>query len=66
LTAYDEELEDWDAPLRRRTTVSSHISQNLYQAGNRRISVYPDIDEDDGMIVNEPFNRDPTIPVRVN
>ncbi|KAL7044663.1 hypothetical protein ACKWTF_002019 [Chironomus riparius] len=67
-TAYDEESEAWDAPLRRRTNVSTHITypqNNLYHAGNnRRESVYSDINEDDGMIVDEPFNRDPTIPLK--
>ena len=64
-TAYEEEFEAWDAPLRRRTTVSTHISNNLYHSSNRRESVYADIGEDDGMIVNEPFSRDPTIPLKV-
>jgi len=64
-TAYDEDIEAWDAPLRRRTNVSSHISNNLYYTTNRRESVYADIDEDDGMIVDEPYNRDPTIPLKV-
>ena len=68
-TAYEEESEAWDAPLRRRKNVSTHITcpqNNLYYAGNnRRESVYSDINEDDGMIVDEPFNRDPTIPLKV-
>jgi hypothetical protein len=65
-TAYEEDFEAWDAPLQRRTTVSTHISSHLYGIGQRRESVYSDINEDDGMIVNEPFSRDPTLPIRVN
>jgi myosin III len=61
-TTFDEEMEPWDAPLRRRANVSSHISYNLY---NKRESIYPDIDEDDSVIVNEPFNRDPNVPMNV-
>ena len=62
-TSYEEEIEPWDLPLRRRNNVSSHISSHLYQP-NRRESHYSDIGSDDGMLVNEPFNRDPDIPVK--
>lgn len=62
-TSLEDELEPWDAPLQRRKTVSTHISNSLYN--NRRESIYQDINEDDGAIVNEPFCRDPNIPVRV-
>lgn len=62
-TSYEEEVEPWDAPLRRRNNVSSHISSHLYQ-NNRRESSYSDIGSEDGMLVNEPFNRDPTIPIK--
>ncbi|KAG5675871.1 hypothetical protein PVAND_005739 [Polypedilum vanderplanki] len=63
-TTFDEDYEAWDAPLQRRKTVSSHINNHLYNIGQRRESIYNDIDEDDGMIVNEPFSRDPTLPIR--
>lgn len=63
----EEDVEPWDAPLRHRTTVSTHINTaNLYQIGMRRDSVYSDINEDDGIIVNELYQRDPNIPIRVN
>jgi myosin-3 len=66
-TQFEDDVEPWDAPLRRRKTVSTHIHQNLYQIhhSNRRESVYAAINEDDGMIVNELFMRDPTIPLKV-
>jgi myosin III len=62
-TSYEDEIEPWDAPLRRRTNVSSHISSHLYH-GNRRDSHYSDIGSEDGMLVNEPFNRDPNVPLK--
>lgn len=66
-TQFEEDVEPWDAPLRRRKTVSTHIHQNLYQINpTRRESVYAAINEDDGMIVNELFMRDPTVPLKVS
>lgn len=62
-TSYEEEVEPWDAPLRRRNNVSSHISSHLYH-NNGRESSCSDIGFEDGMLVNEPFNRDPTIPMK--
>lgn len=64
-THNEEDAEPWDAPLRRRKTVSTHINANIYKVGARRESVYSDINEDDGMIVNELFQRDPNIPITV-
>lgn len=66
-TQLEEDCEPWDAPLRRRTTVSSHINANLYKiSGPRRESIYADINEDDGIIVNEFYQRDPNIPIKVS
>lgn len=62
-TSYEDEVEPWDAPLRRRNNVSSHISSHLYHS-NRRDSHYSDIGSDDGMLVNEPFSRDPSVPMK--
>lgn len=62
-TSYEEEIEPWDAPLRRRNNVSSHISSHLYH-DHRRESHYSDIGSDDGMLVNEPFSRDPDVPLK--
>lgn len=62
-TSYEEETEPWDAPLRRRNNVSSHISSHMYQ-NNRRESHYSEIGSDDGMLVNEPFSRDPNVPLK--
>lgn len=62
-TSYEEEIEPWDLPLRRRNNVSTHISSHLYHT-NRRESHYSDIGSDDGMLVNEPFSRDPEIAVK--
>lgn len=62
-TSYEEEVEPWDAPLRRRNNVSYQISSQM-RHNDRRNSNYSDIDSDDGMIVNEPFVRDPDIPMR--
>lgn len=62
-TSYEEEIEPWDLPLRRRNNVSSHISSHLHHS-NRRESNYSEIGSDDGMLVNEPFNRDPDVPVK--
>lgn len=62
-TSYEEEIEPWDAPLRRRNNVSTHISSHLYHI-NRRESNYSEIGSDDGMLVNEPFNRDPDVPLK--
>lgn len=64
-TQFEEEIEPWDAPLRRRNNVSSQIHANLYQIGGRRESVYAAINDDDGAIVNELYQRDPNIPIRV-
>lgn len=65
-TQFEEYIEPWDAPLRRRKTVSAHIHQNLYEINStRRESVYAAINEDDGMIVNQLFQRDPMIPLKV-
>lgn len=63
ISSYEEEIEPWDAPLRRRDNVSTHISSNLYQP-NRRESHYSEIGSDDGILVNEPFNRDPDLPMK--
>lgn len=57
-TSYEEEIEPWDAPLRRRNNVSSHINSQMYQ-GYRRESHYSEIGSEDGNLVNEPFSRDP-------
>jgi myosin III len=62
-TTYEEEVEPWDAPLRRRNNVSSHISSHLYHV-NRRESHYSDIGSEDGILVNEPYNRDPDVPLK--
>lgn len=62
-TSYEEEIEPWDAPLRRRNNVSTHISSHLYHT-NRRESSYSEIGSDDGMLVNEPFCRDPNVPLK--
>lgn len=62
-TSYEEEIEPWDAPLRRRNNVSTHISSHLYHT-NRRESNYSEIGSDDGMLVNEPFSRDPNVPMK--
>lgn len=62
-TSYEDEVEPWDAPLRRRNNVSSHISSHLYHS-NRRDSHYSDIGSEDGILVNEPFSRDPTIQLK--
>lgn len=64
-THNEEDAEPWDAPLRRRTTVSSHINTNIYKVGARRESVYADINDEDGIIVNELYQRDPNIPITV-
>lgn len=62
-TTFEEEVEPWDAPLRRRNNVSSHIRKNLYH-DNRRESHYSEIGSDDGVLVNEPFSRDPTVKLK--
>lgn len=65
-TEFEEDVEPWDAPLRRRKTVSTHIQQHLYDIPTqRRESVYAAINDEDGMIVNELFQRDPSVPIRV-
>lgn len=56
-------MEPWDAPLRRRNNVSTHISSHLYHT-NRRESNYSEIGSDDGTLVNEPFSRDPNVPMK--
>jgi myosin III len=63
-TSYEDEVEPWDAPLRRRNNVSSHISSSHLYNSNRRDSHYSDIGSEDGMLVNEPFSRDPNIPMK--
>lgn len=62
-TSYEDEIEPWDAPMRRRNNVSSHISSHLYHS-HRRDSHYSDIGSEDAMLVNEPFNRDPSVPMK--
>lgn len=62
-TSYEEEVEPWDAPLRRRNNVSAQISNDLYMP-RRRESHYSDIGSDDGMLVLEPFNRDPDAKIK--
>lgn len=68
-THNEEDAEPWDAPLRRRTNLSSHINSqlnpNMYKGGARRESIYADINEEDSMIVNEIYQRDPNIPITV-
>jgi myosin III len=49
-TSYEEEIEPWDAPLRRRNNVSSQITNQMYSHGNRRESHYSEIGSDDGMV----------------
>lgn len=61
-TSYEEEVEPWDAPLRRRNNISTHISAHMH-GGHRRESHYSEIGSDDGMLVNEPFSRDPNMPM---
>lgn len=62
-TTFDEEIEPWDAPLRRRNNVSSQISSKLYQYP-RKDSHYSEIGSDDGVLIMEPFSRDPTMPLK--
>ncbi|CRK93540.1 CLUMA_CG007073, isoform A [Clunio marinus] len=62
-TSYEEETEPWDAPFRHRNNVSTHISSHLY-SGLRRESNYSEIGSDDGVLVNEPFTRDPNIQIK--
>lgn len=62
-TTFEEEHEPWDAPLRRRNNTSSHISNRLYQ-NHRRESHHVDFNGDDGVLIMEPFSRDPTMPLK--
>lgn len=66
LTGYESDTEPWDAPMRRRKNVSSEIRSQIGYGYDRRrssnIEVF--ISADDDMLVNEPFSRDPTIPMR--
>jgi myosin III len=62
-TTFEEEIEPWDAPLRRRNNVSSQISSKLYNYP-RRESHYSEIGSDDGVLIMEPFSRDPTMPLK--
>ncbi|XP_062548294.1 neither inactivation nor afterpotential protein C [Armigeres subalbatus] len=55
-TGNDSDTEDWDAPLRRRSNLSSDITKSA-QRGN------PNDPLDYGM-ANEPFHRDPSLPIR--
>lgn len=61
-TSFEEEHEPWDAPLRRRNNVSSHISSKLYQ--NSRRESYDIVGSDEGVLIMEPFSRDPTMPLK--
>lgn len=59
----DSDDEDWDAPLRRRPTLSSDIIKKQTQTRYHPIS---DLEEsaDDDSVVMEPFCRDPNIPMK--
>lgn len=62
-TTFEEEHEPWDAPLRRRNNVSSQISNKMNHTP-RRESRYSEIGSDDGVLIMEPFSRDPTMPLK--
>lgn len=51
-TGNDSDTEDWDAPLRRRKNVSSEITKAVQRNS-----------EDNGL-ANEPFHRDPSLPIK--
>lgn len=61
-TTFEEEHEPWDAPLRRRNNVSSQISNKLYHSPRRES--HQTIGSDDGVLIMEPFTRDPTMPLK--
>ncbi|XP_021703004.1 neither inactivation nor afterpotential protein C [Aedes aegypti] len=55
-TGNDSDTEDWDAPLRRRKNLSSDITRSAQRG-------HPNDPMDYGM-ANEPFHRDPSLPIR--
>lgn len=62
---YDSDQESWDAPMRRKTTVSEKIVSSKSCLRNRMMSFESEgDDEDDTNIVNEPFSRDPSIIIK--
>lgn len=62
---YDSDQESWDAPLRRKVTVSEKIVSSKSCLRNRISSFESEgDDEDDKNIVNEPFCRDPSIIIK--
>jgi len=62
----DSDTESWDAPLRRRATISAKITSSHVSCDN-----YPQVNDseytkarEDIEIVNETFSRDPDIPIK--
>ncbi|XP_055545200.1 neither inactivation nor afterpotential protein C [Wyeomyia smithii] len=55
-TGNDSETEDWDAPLRRRKTVSTDIARSAHRGFQNNSANHS--------LANEPFHRDPTLPIR--
>lgn len=62
---YDSDQESWDAPMRRKTTISEKIVSSKSCLRNRISSFESEgDDEDETNIVNEPFCRDPSIIIK--
>jgi myosin-3 len=61
---YESDTEPWDAPMRRKKNVSSEIRSQMYGYGRRQSNIDVYISADDDVLVNAPFTRDPSIPMR--
>lgn len=62
---YDSDQESWDAPLRRKVTLSEKIVTSKSCLRNRISSFESEGDEeDDTNMVHEPFCRDPSIVLK--
>ncbi|XP_053672779.1 neither inactivation nor afterpotential protein C [Anopheles nili] len=59
-TGNDSDNEDWDAPLRRRKNLSSEITQSA----RKGIQTENTGDVGDHSLANEPFHRDPSLPIK--
>lgn len=60
----DSDDEDWDAPLRRRSTLSTDIIKKQSQTRYQPINEYVDEPVDEDSVVLEPFCRDPSVPMK--